>query len=60
MQKEVIITKYPDDVEKIIFRHSAQDTHFWKGHYGMKMAGAVVKLVMESPDTADKGFFVID
>ncbi|XP_022920608.1 F-box only protein 6-like [Onthophagus taurus] len=33
------------NVESIEFRHCGQDTQFWAGHYGMKMAGAVVKLI---------------
>ncbi|KAI4457326.1 f-box only protein 6-like protein [Holotrichia oblita] len=53
-KKEIIIKKYPDDVEKIIFRHSAQDTQFWKGHYGMKMAGAVIKLLIDPAHTTNE------
>ncbi|GJQ69564.1 hypothetical protein Trydic_g6660 [Trypoxylus dichotomus] len=47
-KKEIIIEDYPDDVETIVFEHCAQDTQFWKGHYGMKMAGAVVKVLLDN------------
>lgn len=49
LQLEMIIDDYPSDIEQIIFIHSARDIQFWKGHYGMKMAGAVVKLLLDKP-----------
>ncbi|KRT80666.1 hypothetical protein AMK59_6302 [Oryctes borbonicus] len=47
-KKEIIIQEYPDDVDTIVFEHYGQDRQFWKGHYGMKMAGAVVKLLLDT------------
>jgi len=39
-----VLTKYGPGLRYLTFRHSGQDTQFWKGHYGSKMAGASVTL----------------
>ncbi|GJQ69566.1 hypothetical protein Trydic_g6662 [Trypoxylus dichotomus] len=48
LKKEIIIKNYPDNVEKIVFTHCTKDINKWAGHYGMKMAGAVVKILLDS------------
>lgn len=45
---ECIFDEYPYGVRNIIFDHGGTDTLFWKGHYGVKMAGGVVKLLFDS------------
>uniref|UniRef100_V5GSZ5 F-box only protein n=1 Tax=Anoplophora glabripennis TaxID=217634 RepID=V5GSZ5_ANOGL len=45
---EVLVKEYPPDVAVLIFEHEGSDTQFWKGHYGSKMAGGVVKIVFDS------------
>lgn len=44
----MILEDYPDDVTKLIFEHEGKDLQFWKGHYGSKMAGGVVKILFDS------------
>ncbi len=42
-----------EDANSIVFNHSAKDNKFWKGHYGPKMAGSLVKILfntMEQPE----------
>ncbi|TKR81055.1 hypothetical protein L596_014994 [Steinernema carpocapsae] len=41
---EHVFTKYPQGVRKVKLVSSGQDSQFWKGHYGSKMAHASVKL----------------
>lgn len=48
MQVEIIVKDYPDDVRTLIFEHEGRDTQFWKGHYGSKMAGGVLKFDFDS------------
>lgn len=47
---EIVFEKCPKGVRKIKFWHEGQDTQFWKGHYGSKMAGGVVKIKFDSLD----------
>lgn len=35
-------------VTGVVFEHEGKDTQFWKGHYGCKMAGGVVKFLLDS------------
>lgn len=44
----MIVEKYEPDIKGLIFEHEGHDTQFWKGHYGSKMAGAVVKFLFDS------------
>ncbi|CAH1183285.1 unnamed protein product [Phaedon cochleariae] len=45
---EIIISEnYPADLAMLVFEHQGRDTQFWKGHYGSKMAGGVVKFLIE-------------
>lgn len=37
-----------EDILHLIFEHEGHDTQFWKGHYGSKMAGAVVKFQFDT------------
>lgn len=39
---------YPENVSTLVFEHEGQDSQFWKGHYGSKMAGGVLKFVFDS------------
>lgn len=43
---EVVIDNYSIPVDTIVFEHKGTDTQFWAGHYGPKMAGGVVKILM--------------
>lgn len=43
---EHVFKDYPVGVRTISFLHEGQDTQFWAGHYGSKMARASVKLFM--------------
>ncbi|CAH1981337.1 unnamed protein product [Acanthoscelides obtectus] len=45
---EILIEEYPKNVAVLVFEHEGQDTQFWKGHYGSKMSGGVVRVVFES------------
>lgn len=45
---ECTFDDYPSGVRNIIFNHGGCDTLFWKGHYGPKMAGGVVKLLFDT------------
>ncbi|XP_060523729.1 F-box only protein 6-like isoform X2 [Cylas formicarius] len=45
---EIEVRDYRADIAKIVFGHEGRDTMFWKGHYGSKMAGGVVKFLFES------------
>lgn len=46
---ELCIEDYPaEDAAVIFFQHTGCDTQFWAGHYGAKMAGAVLRFVFES------------
>lgn len=44
----MVIKDYPSGVNRIVFQHEGRDLQFWKGHYGSKMAGGVVKLLFDS------------
>ncbi|XP_057671149.1 F-box only protein 6-like [Diorhabda carinulata] len=50
---EIVIDDYPDNVMSLIFLHEGRDTQYWKGHYGSKMAGGVVKLLFDTIKTED-------
>lgn len=39
-----VFRDYPAGVRFVQFQHSGQDTQFWAGHYGSKMAGGVVRV----------------
>ena len=41
--------KYGPGVRFIRFYHGGKDTQFWAGHYGSKMSGACVKLMIPLP-----------
>lgn len=45
---ELLLQEYPQDIAVLIFEHEGHDTQFWKGHYGSKMAGGVVRIVFDS------------
>lgn len=45
--------KYPENVLTLVFEHEGQDTQFWKGHFGSKMAGGVLKFVFDSIEPVD-------
>lgn len=45
---EILVKKYSDNIYTLVFEHEGQDTQFWKGHYGSKMAGGVVKFVFDT------------
>lgn len=45
---ELVIQDYQDIIDTIVFQHQGMDTQFWSGHYGSKMAGGVVKILMNS------------
>ncbi|XP_063908730.1 F-box only protein 6-like isoform X2 [Zophobas morio] len=45
---EMVVKNYPSGVRSIVFQHEGRDTQFWKGHYGSKMAGGVVKILFDS------------
>lgn len=47
---EIKVSNYKDGLITIIFQHEGLDTQFWKGHYGSKMAGGVVRFDFESMD----------
>lgn len=48
LQFEHEFKNYGKGLRKIKFSHGGQDSQFWAGHYGSKMAGACVR--MEVPD----------
>lgn len=48
LQFEHEFKNYGKGLRKIKFSHGGQDTRFWAGHFGSKMAGACIKL--EVPD----------
>ncbi|XP_018331071.1 F-box only protein 6-like [Agrilus planipennis] len=50
----VSLTDYPKGVRKINFMHEGKDKQFWKGYYGSKMAGAVVRIDFDSIQPIDK------
>ncbi|KAJ8922010.1 hypothetical protein NQ315_008649 [Exocentrus adspersus] len=54
---ELLVDQYSPDVLVLVFGHEGHDTQFWKGHYGSKMAGAVVRFVFDSiqPLEQDQG-----
>nr|CAH7759333.1 unnamed protein product [Callosobruchus chinensis]CAH7761829.1 unnamed protein product [Callosobruchus chinensis] len=45
---EILIEEYPKNVAVLVFEHEGQDTQFWKGHYGSKMAGGIVRVIFDS------------
>ncbi|XP_064212417.1 F-box only protein 6 [Tribolium castaneum] len=45
---EMVVSDYPPGVDRIVFQHEGRDTQFWKGHYGSKMAGGVLKILFDS------------
>lgn len=38
--------KNQSDANYIIFHHSGVDTQYWAGHYGAKITGSVVKVIL--------------
>lgn len=48
LQVSISFKDYKEGVNTIIFQHEGQDTQFWKGHYGSKMSGSVVKILFDS------------
>lgn len=48
LSEYTIAEKYSCEVNMIVFQHEGKDTQFWKGHYGSKMAGGVVKIMFDS------------
>ncbi|KAK4883133.1 hypothetical protein RN001_006452 [Aquatica leii] len=58
---QLLISDYPNGLEAINFENEGRNTQSWKGHFGIKMAGGVVKFVFESiqPLTIDgNGYFI--
>ncbi|XP_072376927.1 F-box only protein 6-like [Diabrotica undecimpunctata] len=45
---EIMVEEYDKSLRTLVFQHEGVDTQFWKGHYGSKMAGGVVKFLFES------------
>lgn len=45
---EILIDEYPPTLNSLFFDHEGTDTQFWKGHYGSKMAGAVLRFQFDS------------
>ncbi|KAG5900532.1 F-box only protein 6 [Gonioctena quinquepunctata] len=45
---ELLIEGYPCNVTTLLFEHEGQDTQFWKGHYGSKMAGGLIRFAFDS------------
>jgi hypothetical protein len=45
---EFLVKDYPTGVRRIIFQHEGRDTQFWKGHYGSKMAGGVLRILFDT------------
>ncbi|RZC35562.1 FBA and/or F-box-like domain containing protein [Asbolus verrucosus] len=45
---ELLVKDYPEGVKSIVFQHQGCDTQFWRGHYGSKMAGGVLKILFDS------------
>ncbi|KAB0802214.1 hypothetical protein PPYR_04400 [Photinus pyralis] len=45
---ELLIVDYPDNTTSLLFENEGCNTQSWKGHYGSKMAGGVVKLLFDS------------
>ncbi|KAK8764354.1 hypothetical protein V5799_033042 [Amblyomma americanum] len=39
-----VFRDYPAGVRFVQFKHSGNDTQFWAGHYGPKMAGGVIRV----------------
>jgi hypothetical protein len=44
-----VFHNYGPGVRFIKFYHGGIDTQFWAGHYGSKMSGACVKLMIPAP-----------
>jgi F-box associated region. len=44
-----VFQNYGPGVRFIKFYHGGMDTQFWAGHYGSKMSGACVKLMIPLP-----------
>lgn len=62
---EYSLSDYCAGVRYIEFTHEGKDTQFWSGHYGSKMAGGVVKLMLpkpidQNPDEATSTLLSID
>lgn len=53
-QIELKFEDYPVKTQKIFFLHEGQDRQFWKGHYGSKMAGGVVKFLFDSIEPTEE------
>nr|XP_023022304.1 F-box only protein 6-like [Leptinotarsa decemlineata] len=45
---EILVEGYPTMIQYLYFVHEGRDTQFWKGHYGSKMAGGVLRFIFES------------
>lgn len=50
----MVLRDYPDGVNKIAFEHEGRDTQFWKGHYGSKMAGGVLKILFDTIESIEE------
>jgi len=46
-----VFQSYGPGVRYIKFYHGGMDTQFWAGHYGSKMSGASVKLIIPPPSS---------
>lgn len=53
-QMELVFEDYPVKTQKILFIHEGKDRQFWKGHYGSKMAGGVLKFLFESIEPTEE------
>lgn len=47
-QIEGVIPYYRKPFRYLYFKHKGKDTQFWAGHYGIKMAGAVMKILFDT------------
>ncbi|KAF5294644.1 hypothetical protein FQA39_LY02776 [Lamprigera yunnana] len=45
---EILITDYPSGSRAISFENRGSNTQSWKGHYGVKMAGGVIRFLFKS------------
>lgn len=45
---ECQIDYYPETLTMLYFEHSGQNIELFRGHFGTKMAGAVVRFVFDS------------
>ncbi|KAF5298634.1 hypothetical protein FQR65_LT09730 [Abscondita terminalis] len=45
---QLLVTDYPDGMEAITFENEGCNTQSWKGHFGVKMAGGLIKFDFQS------------